>query len=169
MSGSVEIHDNIFVRCKTTYVFRSGASLSTRGWVCLVLSTRFLCRVEQLNLGYFSRREETRNLMNVGYAWLLGMEIEEQLIWKFKSCNHEKLMVILYLSHLWNFGHSSPLIYFNLFHIISSISESSVDEPSFNIWFAFHCRAINFTNFSQKLQIVTQIVNTDKIAYKLGI
>jgi hypothetical protein len=44
-----------------------------------------------------------------------------------------------------------PLIDVNWFHETSSISASLVNEPNFNIGFAVHCKAHNFTNVIQKL------------------
>lgn len=43
------------------------------------------------------------------------------------------------------------LIYFNGFHELLLISDLLVNELSCNIYFAFHCRAHNFTNFIHKV------------------
>jgi hypothetical protein len=44
-----------------------------------------------------------------------------------------------------------PLIDINWFLETSLNSDSLVNEPSFNVCFAFHCRACNFTSFIQKV------------------
>jgi hypothetical protein len=49
------------------------------------------------------------------------------------------------------FSSNFPLIDDNWFHETSSIADSSFNDPSFGVCFAFHCKAYNFTNFIQNV------------------
>jgi hypothetical protein len=77
-------------------------------------------------------RKKKRRKYNDNITYMLVNELECQLFFP------------LMFSH-------APLIYFNGFREMLLISDLLVNELGCSIWFSFHCRAHNYTNFIQKV------------------